>query len=468
MKLLHVAVPLALTSLFILGGCTTKAPQHTKSSNIMLKKSPTDETLHVDKKIKHSNVASKGIKSKSEDLKMYPQTLERYIDNLRPSLCMVDEKAFLHKYYEPWSYKKPPYNLKEILWPYSSYKADNAYGLNLQKLPQSWFDTLRANENYVDYGSLNRYGITKKQLNLRSFATDEPLFHDPSKAGEGFPFDYVQNSSIHTNEPIFVSHYSKDKKWIYIFTSYATGWVHSENISFIDSSDIKTLEDATPLYIVHDNVKMYDAHGRFITEADVGVIVPMIDEDSNGYSAKVMGIDGQFHIARISKHDASKHIRTMNKENVLDVGSEIIKSRYGWGGLFGERDCSSTMRDFFAPFGIWLPRNSFQQKDIGKKIDISNLTDKEKIARITKYGIAFKTLLYRRGHILLYMGTYQNKVMVLHNIWGIKTVDKNGEFGRYIIGRAIISTLYIGEELKNVDESNIMIHKITHMSILTE
>ena len=39
------------------------------------------------------------------------------------------------------------------------------------------------------------------------------MFYDPTQLGEGFPFDYNQNSAIKINTPIMVSHLSKDRAW---------------------------------------------------------------------------------------------------------------------------------------------------------------------------------------------------------------------------------------------------------------
>ncbi len=58
---------------------------------------------------------------------------------------------------------------------------------------------------------------------------------------------------------------------------------------------------------------------------------------------------------------------------------------------------------------------------------------------------------------MLYIGLKENEPLVFHNVWGIKTLDKNGEDGRFIIGRAVITTLNPGSELANfVREKNIL------------
>ena len=41
--------------------------------------------------------------------------------------------------------------------------------------------------------------------------------------------------------------------------------------------------------------------------------------------------------------------------------------------MYQERDCSSTLRDLFTPFGLWLPRNSGQQAGEGIYISLKDL-----------------------------------------------------------------------------------------------
>ena len=137
------------------------------------------------------------------------------------------------------------------------------------------------------------------------------------------------------------------------------------------------------------------------------------------------------------------------------------------GGLYEERDCSSTLRDFYAPFGIWLPRNSSQQAKIGKIISLESLSLQQKREKIKKEAVPFETLLYKKGHILLYLGVYKGKITVLHNAWGIRTLDK-GKEGRRVLGKTIISSLELGKELKDYDEESGLLAKISSMNIVTQ
>ncbi len=59
---------------------------------------------------------------------------------------------------------------------------------------------------------------------------------------------------------------------------------------------------------------------------------------------------------------------------------------------------------------------------------------------ILRKGIAFLSLIYMQGHVMLYAGELEGKAMAMHNVWGIKT-NQNGKDGRTIVGKAIVSDL---------------------------
>ena len=84
--------------------------------------------------------------------------------------------------------------------------------------------------------------------------------------------------------------------------------------------------------------------------------------------------------------------------NAVKIANELIDEPYGWGGLYGNRDCSAMTRDFFAPFGIWLPRHSEDQaKKVGTYIDLQNLEPEQKEKIILEQGIPYLSLLWRKG-----------------------------------------------------------------------
>ena len=172
-------------------------------------------------------------KEEITDLKVIPQDISLYSkkieDEIYPNVINFDKN-----YFNPWNIDKMDITLKEAMWAYDSYRFGNSYGENLQLFPQSFFDEIIINSSFESYSSINKTAISLRELNIRAFPTSRPLLMDPSKAGEGFPFDYLQNSTIAANKPLFISHYSKDKKWVFIKCSFTYGWVKSRDITYID------------------------------------------------------------------------------------------------------------------------------------------------------------------------------------------------------------------------------------------
>lgn len=406
-----------------------------------------------------------------EDLVNIPQDVSVFVKNFDENDTVYDiQKEYEQNYFSIWNIERPKESLEEIKWPFDTFKVGESYGENLQLLDQSFFDEMLENSNFDKYATLNKRAVTLKYVNLRAFPTIRPLLKDPTLAGEGFPFDYLQNSSIEANKPLFVSHYSKDKEWVYVFSSFASGWLKVRDIAFIPKRYTDKWQNAQQVFITKDDVPIYDSDGNFLFDSKIGMMLALISEDKDSFT--VLTVSGYknskplYLKSKISKEIAHKGIYKLTRENLEKVMSGVFNTNYGWGGIYAQRDCSSTIRDMFAPFGIWLPRNSFQQSKVGKVISLEELSDNEKINVIKEQAVPFETLFYKPGHILLYVGTYNGKVIAFHNTWGIKT-KKLGKEGRVIVGKTVFSTLRLGKDQDYFDEEGEILKNIKSMNIIT-
>ncbi len=408
-----------------------------------------------------------------EDLYRFSQDIEVYTEkNALTHKRLYDiQKAFDKQYFSVWDYKRPPERASTASWPFRVYTKGCSYGENLQLLEASWFDEMLEQANFEHFGKVSRYGITLHFSSLRNFPTNKPLFRDPNRAGEGFPFDYLQNSAIHANEPVFISHYSRDKAWVYVYTSYASGWLPSYSIAFMNHKERKKWTKAKPVYLLKEKVALTDTEGHFLFYSRVGMRLSLIKTRGLYTYARAVA-PGAFNkptfvTVRFKHSDVSTKPLYLNPENLTRITAGVMESNYGWGGLYEERDCSSTLRDIYTPFGIWMPRNSRQQSRIGKVIAFNDLNTTAKEELIKQEAIPFETFLHRKGHIMLYLGTYDDNIMILHNMWGIKTVDDNAEEGRVIVGKVVISTLDIGSEQDGYDYNSSLMPSLDRMNIFT-
>lgn len=405
------------------------------------------------------------------DLTVFPQHIEPYLENMAERKAVLPlQETYKRHYYSVWAPDYAPEPLEKVKWPFEVYTPEDAYGENLRPLPQAWFYAMMLESAWERYGSVGEPVISLKRLNLRNFPTAKPLFHNPCTAGEGFPFDYLQNSTVFANEPLYLSHYSKSGAWAYVLTSYATGWVPSDSIGMIDAAQRAAWQKQPLLALLGDNIPVHTSKRDYLFASSTGMLLPLQAEKP--------------HVARVAIARGVRGIRTLSvplsdkraapvpmrwsRENVQRVISAMMKTKYGWGGLYGERDCSSTIRDMFAPFGIWLPRNSFQQSGVGRVVSLKGLDDEAKRAKILAEAKPFETLFYLKGHIMLYLGLYSGEPAVLHTIWGIKTRQNDGTFGRFIIGKTVITSLRLGRELDGYRPENALLHRVESMNFIFE
>ncbi|MBU1658392.1 SH3 domain-containing protein [bacterium] len=416
--------------------------------------------------------SSKEAKIEIEDLVNIPQDVKYFTKNIDENVTLYEvQKEFDRYYFSMWNIEKPNETLEGVQWPFRSYRTGKSYGENLQLLEQKFFDEMYENSNFDSFLTLNKRALTIKHVNLRAFPTIRPLLKDPSLAGEGFPFDYLQNSTVCANKPILVSHYSKDRKWIYVFSSFANGWIQADEMVFIEKEHTDLWQNAQQVFIVKENIPITNEEGNFLFYSKIGMMLALVDEDDDNYTVLAVSAyknnQAQFLQVKISKEIARKGILSLNKTNLELIIGELSTSNYGWGGMYEQRDCSSTLRDLFTPFGIWLARNSSMQSRKGKVISLENLSNNEKIEQIKKEAVPFQTLLYKRGHIVLYVGSYNDEIIIFHNTWGVKT-KKNGVEGRVVIGKSLFSTLKLGKKQKNYDEEGEILKNLKSMNILTQ
>lgn len=371
-------------------------------------------------------------------------------------------KDYFDKYFKPWNSSKVSYSKSEAMWG-QSYKYKKVYLENHNLATAEWFDKQINNSNFDAYNLSPKKAITLENVNVRVLPTNSVMFYDPKTPGEGFPFDYNQNSALKINTPIIVSHLSKDRAWAFIESGIVGGWVEIKNIAFVDDKFIKEFKTSNYYVTVKEKFPIYEPIFREYVK--VGTIFPK----KNNYFIIAKKDDNQNAIISyvyLNDDEVEAMPLAFNSANRVRILNQLLDEPYGWGGLLNNRDCSSFTQDFFAPFGKFLHRNSKSQTTNGKLLDVSQLSLEEKKDYIKKHGVPFSTLVYLKGHIMLYVGVKNNEPLVVHNIWSVRLKNSSGEKYRHIIGKATITTLEPGKEMQDFDEDNNILKKVTGIVIL--
>ncbi|MEN6331901.1 MAG: SH3 domain-containing protein [Smithella sp.] len=377
-------------------------------------------------------------------------------------------------YFSVWHQREPFYALPATIDIDSKrFAANFGYGENKRKHTGDWYKKLLQNAALDNYPNALYRAITVRNTNLRALPTERPHFNKPGGDSDGWPFDNLQRSSVAANTPIFVCHLSADQTWALVETSFTFGWMPVEDFGRVDDNFIKEWESGRYAVITRDQTGIFYQNGQLALKSSLGYRFPLVGETQKKLEILVAAksnfsdcaVIKKSHVARDAAAVAPLRLTSLN---VVKIANELIGEPYGWGGLYGNRDCSSMTRDFFSVFGLWLPRHSEDQvKEAGTYIDLKGMTSEQKEKVIMEKAIPYLTLIWRKGHVMLYIGAKDGQPLIFHNVWGVRTKDLRGFEGRKIIGQAVITTLHPGRELRNFDaEAGDLLTHVAGMSIL--
>ncbi len=396
-------------------------------------------------------------KNSVADMKILPQDLSFYAKQVTPFDTKIQkelDREYNHEYFEPWMQKSAQIDDDKLGWEVRFVEKEQIFTILGKLIEQSEIQKWIENENMDAFDTQRLRAITLRRVDLKAFPTSIQYFKNPKRPGEGFPFDYNQNSAYPINMPLFVSHLSKDGKWAFVKGAYAFGWVQTKDIAFVDDAFIKKFKNGNYAMSIKDNLRLFD-DDKDISLIKLGTLFPYTQE---GYMFATKDEKGMAKIAYFKatvKGIISHKPLQFNTKNVAMIAAEFQGEPYGWGECYETRDCSATTRDFFAVFGIFLERNSAEQAKNGRYVvDISDIEDvRAKKDAIIKYAKPFRSMLFVPGHIVLYIGKYQDEPVILHTYWGVRQED----WSKLITARTIITTTQPGKELENTREESELI-----------
>lgn len=395
------------------------------------------------------------------DIRTLPQSASFYLRPATVDRQLIDvqdqaERAeqFREKFFSPWHRKGPRHDRKSLFWMVAWLGKVKVYGANLRPHSRQWLDQLIAAADQDGYPSLDRAAITLRPTDLRTLPSAEPCFRDPDRAGEGFPFDYLQNSLLEAGTPVRITHRTLDGSWLLAESTLVSGWVRPSAVALVDEDFIRDYEDNPLLALTREQVPVTDVAGQFRFYGRIGSLFPLSGEQAEGFTVLVPAADDQgravLKTAVIPKAVAAPFPLAATARAIAALADRLLGQTYGWGGSSGKRDCSVTLRDLYAPFGLWLPRNSAHQAKSGKGVSLAGLSLQEKEQLFAEQAVPYLTLVWMRGHIMLYLGEHQGGGVVMHSIWGLKTQDLLQGIGRKIVGKTVITSLQPGRELLNL------------------
>ncbi|MFO7830390.1 MAG: SH3 domain-containing protein [Desulfuromonadaceae bacterium] len=412
------------------------------------------------------------------DLGSMPQQPAEYLDSASANTPLMNRSEqhrlmqdFLARHFSPWRADAPLKETQHPFWALEWLESNEAFGHNLLPMESEAVANLEQRCAAKAYPSMQRHAISVAHTDVRALPTPAPIFNDPAQAGEGFPFDYMQHGVLPAGSPLLVTHASQSGNWLFIETPLLYGWVPATAVAWVDNGFKDAYSCAEYIAFVEDGHPLHSAAGGSFPPTRAGTIVPLLEHTDSGY---VVGVphknsqgDAALERAIVSSAIGHPFPLPLTPARVAELSSHFMNQPYSWGDRFSGRDCSGTMRDLFAPFGIWLPRNSGDQTNVGRAISLNETPLPQRRDYIATHAIPFATLLHVPGHIMLYIGEHEGKAAVLHTVWGIRAQPLLGDEKRIKIGETAITSLEPGKELNEIwRRISSLLERLDQMNIL--
>ncbi|WRB24563.1 SH3 domain-containing protein [Helicobacter pylori] len=388
------------------------------------------------------------------------------------------KESYLKVWYSPWLDMKVKSNKKEVFWILKEMNKSTGYGEDLKPNAKAFNDELIKSMDIEHYPSAKIKAVVARDSDVRAVPTNKPFYLSP----KGYPFDRYQNSLIFQGTPVLITHFNTDKTYAHIQSSFVYGWIKVSDLAYMHDKDIELLTHLKDYVMpIKDKIPLYTDYGDFYTSARVGELFALIPQsqktpqkppkkeliaygflrDAKGYATLQSVI--------LEEKDFFVFPKAFNSENMAYFIDTMLGQKYGWGGLLGNRDCSAFTRDSFANFGILLPRNSYAQSRYANNyVDLSPMKAKEKEDYILKNATPFGTLIYLKGHIMLYLGTHNHQAIVAHSIWSVQT-QKHFKTLSHKIGGVVITSLWLAEEHNGAfSKKKLLIDRVLGMSDLKD
>ena len=399
-----------------------------------------------------------------------PQDATAYLDPTTENqalLSPVQTQQFYHNflmiYYSPWNNKI--FDLEktknQLIEQINTFTQKPGWNENQQPHTVQWIENIVNNMDMSHFPNHVQTAIIVHASNARLLPTLIPSYSGVSKSGAFYPFDNIQDSYLAAGTPVRIIQETQDKTWDFVLTENNTSgdWIPAKDVANVNAEFIKQWQHNDGYITVKsDNISLLNHNHQYSYSTRMGEIYPVNKISPNFIEINIAlkNTDGNAVIqtATINKNSTYTFPLITTPKNIATIANQFIGHPYGWGGMYGYRDCSSTTKDIFAYFGISLPRNSAMQKKLsGTDINLEHLSDTEKQKILLQKGIPFLSLVYMPGHIMIYLGDKDNTLYILHDMWGLKTFRPFQSTGRMIVGKTVITPITFGKEYWTVEKN---------------
>lgn len=315
-------------------------------------------------------------------------------------------------------------------------------------------DYFNASGQLVDKESICQYAMFSSlaqptMMCVQSFTNERLLASNELMSEEAFDleFDQLQNNGLDRGTLCLAVAESLNAEWVFQINESTMGWVEKKQL--LEVSDIQEILQHKKVLVVQAYAPIYHLDNQIcIDHLRMGTRL-FVSEAHDDHLIIICPHQNQWIKARIRKEDTAPAVQNITSSTLLQRAFRWMHTPYGWGDYNRYVDCSKLIQCLFASFGLILPRNGITQGQAGKtlysKEDTPEMSLKDKSELLSQSLIPGLSLIRFPGHIMLYIGTYQNQPYVLHALYKYLEPHDNETLSR-VCNRVLVSDLALGAD----------------------
>ncbi|MEA3418056.1 MAG: SH3 domain-containing protein [Campylobacterota bacterium] len=291
-----------------------------------------------------------------------------------------------------------------------------------------------------------RYALVVDYANHRVTPTEATLLKKP----EQIYFDRNQNAALDIGTPLAVLHQTADAKWYFALAPTSYGWIRAQDIAFTTRKKMLAYAKSKNFVITVNPKNALFYKNRYDNYLRMGVRLPYVGRSVAYCQVQIPKRNSQgkleLRTATISLADIHRGYLPYTQRTIIKQAFKFLNAPYGWGGMFGEQDCSKFLQEIYATVGIILPRNSGEQKKTGKTLITFGGTLEERSHQLTVSARPASTLLHLPGHIMLYLGIHEGTPYIIHTVWGARK-------GKDPVAKTAVTSVHFKDYLAQIESA---------------
>ena len=335
-----------------------------------------------------------------------------------------------------------------ILKSYQGIKSSTTHFTDGNKISSSFYANIKKMLNlngFLSKSVKTRFALTTVYTNQRIIPTELALL----KKKNQIHFDRNQNSALDIATPIAILHTSEDGLWHYGISPTSSGWVRAQDIAFGTKKEILDYVNSKNFIVTTAAKTAVKIGGKYHDYLRMGVRLPSLLKIDNKTMVMIPTADEEGNLvltnATVKTSNVHKGYLKYTPENILIQAFKFLHMPYGWGGMYGEQDCSKFLQEIYATVGVKLPRNSTSQSNVSSaKLELSGLSKESKHTFLRTTARVGWTILHLKGHIVLYLGEYKGEPYIIHTVWGSSS-------RHFALGRTAVTSLNFNNYLNKID-----------------